>query len=465
MRPIAVTLMSLVFSISAVTHLHAMNIGKPMDRSLLPFKYRISETIYDKQSGTSVSTPPEILREIERVFETWQSVEGVDLSFVSDGLYGPREIKRDVADGVIFISLDNEILKDKEGAPAGIAGQNYNEDGQVIGGVVNINTRLLDYFNDQKGSLYSVVLHEVGHILGLGHSPVSGSIMSYRRDPFQSMFPLDDQDAIRQLYPAADYRGGEIYVTATLENSPAKEVQLALIDTTSGIGRFNVTSEDGEASFTSIPAGEYILGATEITPTGPCFSKDRARGFLNTFYGAENGTNDPNEAYKISIDDDTEIAIDLPLVAGKKRYDCYYGSVRWLMDEPSSGYHTVSAIPSHYIVESGEEKYLAVGKDQSETFDSHRTDTSGGVESGTDLIPAGSEPGFSLEVVTGETPNKYVNAETKDFVYARLWIDQDAAKGPRVVYCVNGGEYAITAVAFYIIEELLKNPFKDFRNN
>ena len=52
------------------------------------------------------------------------------------------------------------------------------------------------------GSLAKTTLHELGHCLGLGHSVVPESIMSYRLDVNSFSLALDDEAAVARLYPA-----------------------------------------------------------------------------------------------------------------------------------------------------------------------------------------------------------------------------------------------------------------------
>jgi hypothetical protein len=69
-----------------------------------------------------------------------------------------------------------------------------NNDGSPSHCEVRIDATSLDF--------KKTMLHEMGHCLGLGHSLIPESIMSYRGDINNFELDVDDQAAIARLYPA-----------------------------------------------------------------------------------------------------------------------------------------------------------------------------------------------------------------------------------------------------------------------
>lgn len=91
-------------------------------------------------------------------------------------------------------------------------------DSNIVGGETSAGYAEFDSSDDQ-GPLHCVIhiaaplsidweslgkttLHEMGHCLGLGHSVVAESIMSYRLDVNTFSLALDDEAAVSRLYPA-----------------------------------------------------------------------------------------------------------------------------------------------------------------------------------------------------------------------------------------------------------------------
>ncbi len=105
---------------------------------------------------------------------------------------------------------------------------NVNTSGvDIIGSVILLNN--IDYSpgesalsNLSRESFISVLAHEIGHAVGLGHSPVKDSLMYYANISNRVSLGEDDMDGITYLYPREqptscgsvayiqdDYKGGK----------------------------------------------------------------------------------------------------------------------------------------------------------------------------------------------------------------------------------------------------------------
>lgn len=149
----------------------------------------------------------EIENIIDTAFDTWASVSGfTNLGKVTDGNvgFGASEASGghlgDIRIGAISIDGPGSVLAHayQPGTEA-IFGS-----GGAIAGDMHIDSE--ENWGDGTGGtldLATVILHELGHALGLGHSSASGAIM----DPFYTGVKLtltaDDIAGIQSLYGAA----------------------------------------------------------------------------------------------------------------------------------------------------------------------------------------------------------------------------------------------------------------------
>ena len=424
----------------------AVYVGQPLDHSLLPYHYKISSKMFNLNSNNYELTSQEIIFEIQHAFNTWATVTGTELSFIYGGFYEPNNNTDDHNEpGIIYLNL--EFVDNSKGTIAGHADQRENNEGQVVSGNITVNTGIINV--EKKGAIFKIVMHELGHVLGIHHSPIIGSIMNYNKDFYYWFLPLDDQDAIRQLYPDPNMEGGEVTVYASLNGDAAKGVTVALIDDITGIGRFSVTHGDGIAIFTRVPSSNYIIAVRQPIPVGVCDFYHGTKNFLPTFYNESGASNSPFDAESIPIDNDSHY-ISISLIEGVSKYDCYYGMKLYTEDVKHKHY---TPFFSEYQTEPGKEFMLRIVKDWPEGY--YEVVTSGDIKEGTEVMAAGDNPGYTIakkgQVVGKDSENRYS-------IYALVNVDNNAELGPRVIYCENEGEFTFTSAGFYIVDQLVEDP-------
>ncbi|MBX7134316.1 MAG: matrixin family metalloprotease [Fimbriimonadaceae bacterium] len=161
--------------------------------------------------GVLLGTPSETeeIAIITDVFETWASVCGLTaLGPVMDGHVSGGAPKAmgghlgDIRIGVIG-GFDSATVLGHAYLPGTEA--LYGPGGTLTGDVhVNITKLWVDDpFDDDDGvdyDLHTVLLHEVGHALGLGHSDVVGSVMGASYDGGKRTLSADDIEGITHIY-------------------------------------------------------------------------------------------------------------------------------------------------------------------------------------------------------------------------------------------------------------------------
>jgi hypothetical protein len=72
----------------------------------------------------------------------------------------------------------------------------------LTGSLLLINDHVSNTFqNKSRGQMVSIIAHELGHAIGLGHSPVEDSLMYFTLVPVRDRLGFDDIDGVTYLYP------------------------------------------------------------------------------------------------------------------------------------------------------------------------------------------------------------------------------------------------------------------------
>jgi hypothetical protein len=233
---------------------------------------------------------------VNRAFATWQSVSSANLRAQ---FQGTTMIPPGFEDGRTTIGfLDRPDLERVLGATSFLFDA---QTGDLIEADIFLNTRFT-WSTAANGEadridLESVVLHEVGHLLGLGHSalgetePLSGG---GRRVTASGavMFPVamsagaiadrvlqpDDIAGISDVYPAAGFRDetGSISGTVTKDGRGVFGAHLAAFNVESGqlVGGFAL-NDSGEFAIAGLAPGAYIVRAEPLDDVD-------VEGFFNT---------------------------------------------------------------------------------------------------------------------------------------------------------------------------------------
>jgi hypothetical protein len=249
-----------------------------VNRTTKAIRYYLAADAY-----SSTNTAAE-LNAVRACLAQWQAVPGTSVKFEEGGLLAPG-VYLDLSDHT------NSVSWAKTNTTVGFAniisalgvtfvsyiGDSIEEADIVFNGV---EFRWFTDFNASPGSgppHYSftegVALHEIGHFVGVLHSPVGGASMFYGGlngvvNP-QAALSGDDISAVRSLYsqPGALSTLGTLKGTVVKNGLPVIGATVIVEAIPSGnavAGTLTVTN--GAYEFTAIPPGSYNLRVTPLDP-------------------------------------------------------------------------------------------------------------------------------------------------------------------------------------------------------
>ncbi len=259
-------------------------------------------------------------REIARALATWQASANINIVPVLDGAYPenmPGAQQGDSRFGDIRIGGD-VLVNDTQ-----TLAQTYYPPpmGSTAGGDVEINLGM-SYSIGTQYDLYSVVLHETGHALGLAHTPNDQEVM--RPVYGGEVGGLDDGDiaGIQAIYGA---RKLDVYQNAGYGLSAAKPIDLSpAVQTTQTSTAYGASlTAIGDVEWFSFVAPSYASGSWQVIASASNVSM--LSPLVKVF--DENGTllGQASDASKWSNDAKASMG---SIVAGHRYYVAVTGATR-----------------------------------------------------------------------------------------------------------------------------------------
>ena len=234
-------------------------------------------------------------------FDQWQAVPGTILRFEEAGLMGgtPDVHTADNTNVVYWVknsTLVNGGLDNISGA-TGVAFSDFFSDNTLAEVDIVLNGTQFSWFTDfnnnvnQAQFVEAVLLHEIGHMIGLAHSPVGGATMFPRGGGgvnVQSGLSPDEIAAVRALYPSANLPGlARLSGSVRLGTNRVFGAVVCVEDAAGNIAAGTVTQGDGRYSLLALPPGNYQARVTPVDPANASYSLFRGPDIAPEFATAE----------------------------------------------------------------------------------------------------------------------------------------------------------------------------------
>ena len=272
---------------------------------------------YRVNTGSFPFPEADVRRVVQNSFGAWRAVETAQLRFQDQGTVGLQASVNDQQNVIVFDPTGRQI-----GAPRGVGviavtRMNWDEQGGIVDSDIVFNGRDFEFFANaqppgpDRVDLQDVLTHEIGHFLGLDHTPLVGEPdLRPTMNPFnpaeapgtaRSLEP-DDAAGISALYPSEraqetgtiagqvrhlDGRGTfGVHVVAY-----RADTEVFVVSTLSGgVGDRMGPGGDGAYEISGLPPGAYhvaiepLTGGVTYENFGGFFGQLFDRTLLREFY-------------------------------------------------------------------------------------------------------------------------------------------------------------------------------------
>jgi hypothetical protein len=224
------------------------------------------------------------LNAVRASFDQWQAIPGTSLKFEEGGLIeGEVDVNTQDGTNVVFWARNSTIVNggwdDIRGATGVTFFEHYSDNALAEADIV-LNGHPWDgfrWFTDFEQTSHaaneyfveSVLLHEIGHFIGLNHSPLGGATMFARGDPgvnLQAGLSLDELSAARELYPSSGhYQGyGRIRGKVLINGEPVFGAMVVVEDSAGNALAGTVSRSDGAYELPALDPGAYQVRAAPL---------------------------------------------------------------------------------------------------------------------------------------------------------------------------------------------------------
>ena len=232
----------------------------------------------DAYSTTSATRRAAEIAAVQACFDQWQSVPGSALKFEFAGFVSPNgiDVRRDNTN-VVFWAKQSTLVN---GGAMNISGLRawtsvtFANDGSILEGDIVLNGMQYQWFTDfndtvsQAQFIESVLLHEIGHLVGLDHAVVGGATLAIGASGVSPEAGLSEDEvaALRFLYPLPATTSSKISGIVRLGGSPILGAAVLAENSNGNIAGATITRADGSYDLAGLAAGTYGVRVVPLDP-------------------------------------------------------------------------------------------------------------------------------------------------------------------------------------------------------
>lgn len=231
------------------------------------------------RDGYSTTNTAAELNSVRAAFQQWQAVPGSVLKFEEAGLVAPgQDVNTDDATNVVYWAKTTTVvgggLDDIRGR-LGVTYSRFFEDNTLAEADIVLNGVGFRWFTEWGASnpsaylVESIALHEIGHFLGLDHSPVGAATMMWRSAPgtgLQSGLSADELAAVQALYGQSGVGYATLTGRVTKNGVGILGAAVFAEDLQGNIHSGTVTRPDGTYSLPALKPGAYAIRVAPLDP-------------------------------------------------------------------------------------------------------------------------------------------------------------------------------------------------------